>query len=182
MSEIIGNKDIFAIEYSFFDDSKSTEISLFHNCKNIMSYEKNNKTYTTRWNLDEIVIWLKKLVDGLSEDAYPISNIEGTFAAQKDDNARDFDADDDNEFEEYYNQLYQWNLKHRWHTVNTGEIIADIYFQLVGDNVEISWNNKGLESDVIYLSTEGGFYVERNLFTNVVSRFIEAYQSHWKIE
>ena len=181
MSEIIGNKDVFAIGYSFFDDSKSTEIYLFHNCKNILAYEKNNIVYTTRWNLDELVIWLKKFVGELSEDAYPVSNVEGIFASQKDNSARDFDIDDDSEFEAYYTKLYQWNLRHRWHTVNTGEVIADMYFQLVGDKVEVSWNNKGLEPDVKYLSVEGGFYVEKKLFVNVVNQFVEAYQKQWGV-
>lgn len=179
MSNIIGNKLTFAIEYSFFDNSKLTEIGIYHKCKNILAYEKNGIELSTRWNLDELVLWLNDFVKNLSEDKYPVATAKGQFAAQKDDDARIFDSDDDDEFEAYYNKLYQWSLKHRWRTVSTGEIIADVYFQLVGNQVEISWNNRGLEPDVRYQSVEGGFFVEKDTFVSVVNEFIALYQKHW---
>lgn len=44
--------------------------------KDILAYEKKNKTYPTRWNLDKIVEWLEGFVSGISEDSYPVPNDE----------------------------------------------------------------------------------------------------------
>ena len=138
--KLIGDKNQFAIEYSFFDDSHDTEIAMYIDGSNILEFIRNGNQYTTRWDFDELVFWLRKLIDNMVEDPYPVE-CDGEYAAQKDDDAREFDSDDEDEFETYYQRLEDWNLRHRWHTESSGAILADVFFQLVGENVEISWQD-----------------------------------------
>lgn len=120
---------------------------VFINNKNILAYNKNGEIFTTRWNLDELMIWLREFVDNMQEDPYPIE-CDGEYAALKDINAREFDSDDDDVLDEYFEKIYGWNLRHRWHYVSNGAILADVYFQLIGDKVEISWNNQETDEEV----------------------------------
>lgn len=169
----IGDKNEFAIEYSFIDDT-ITEIAMFHNEQNILEFERNGEKLTTRWNLDEIVLWLRNFINNMTEDPYPVETT-GRFAAQKDQTAREFESDNEEEFDTYYDRLDEWNLRHRWHTASLGAIISDLYFQQVGNNVEISWNNADSENDVYFTSIEGGFVIDKSDFINVVDSFLKAY-------
>ena len=103
MAELIGNKKDFAIEYSFIDDA-ITEIAMFHNGLNILEFERDGERLTTRWNLDELVLWLRNFLNDMQEDPYP-AYTAGEFAAQKDQTARDFNTDNEKEFDEYYEKL-----------------------------------------------------------------------------
>ena len=97
----------------------------------------------------------------------------------KDNNAREFDSDNDEEFDAYYDRLYEWNLRHRWHTASSGAILADVYFQLVGDCVEISWNNEDLDEEVEFVQQLGGARVKKETFISVVDSFLKEYANHW---
>ncbi|MBQ6230771.1 MAG: hypothetical protein IJJ74_06595 [Eubacterium sp.] len=174
----IGDKDVFAIEYEFFDAEHITELSVFVNGDNILAFIRDGEEYTTCWNLDDIAEWLRSFIDNMSEDPYPIST-EGKYAAEKDINAREYDTDDDEEFDKYYDALDEWCLRHRWHPYASGGILSDVYFQLVGDNVEISWNNTDMEDYIIYKHKLGGGSVERKIFYNVVDSFLKEYAIHW---
>ena len=90
-----------------------------------------------------MVLWLKDFISNLSEDPYPV-DVAGIYAAEKDDNARNFDSDDEDVFDAYYDKLYEWNERHRWHPASSGAILADVYVQLAGENMEISWDNRKL--------------------------------------
>lgn len=177
---LIGDKQNFGIEYAFLgeNDSHETEISMYVEGKNILAFDRNGEHLTTRWNLDELAEWLRKFIDGMSDDPYPVE-CDGQFAAQKDDNARDFDSDDEAILEAYYEKLYNWNLRHRWHPASSGAILADVYFQLVDNNVEVSWNNEGAEDGVKFLNINGGAKIERNVFYSVVDAFLKEYADHW---
>ena len=169
---------LFTINYTFFDDTKETEISMLVNEKNILGFKRNNQSYTTRWNLDELTFWLRDFLNNMKEDPYPVET-KGEFAANKDVSARDFDSDDEAVFEAYYEKLYDWNLRHRWHPASSGAILADLYFQLVGDYVEISWNNEDSEDGVVFDNTIGGCRIEKELFVSVINDFLNAYAMHW---
>lgn len=123
---VIGNKSTFAVEYSFHEDH-TTEIALFVTNKNILAYNKNGQDLTTRWNLDELVSQLRSFIDTMQPDPYPVE-CDGDYAAVKDINARNFDSDDDDVLDAYYEKLYEWNLRHRWHHASEGAILADVYF------------------------------------------------------
>lgn len=168
----------FVIKYTFIDESHETEISMLVNGDNILSFEKDNKQMTTRWNLDELALWIRDFLDNMKEDPYPVE-IEGEYASIKDINARDFDTDNDDEFDAYYDKLDNWNLRHRWHPASGGGILADLYFQLVGENIEISWNNLDSEEGVKFRYELGGVSVPKTQFISEVDSFLKAYAEHW---
>ena len=170
--------DDFSISYAFFDDSKETELSMFVGGKNILAFKRNGKSYTTRWNLDDLAFWLREFLNNIKEDPYPVET-DGEYAANKDITARDFDCDNEEEFDTYYDKLDAWNLRHRWHTASSGGILSDVYFQLVGENVEISWNNEDAEDDVTFDNIVGGYKVKKELFVSVINDFLKAYALHW---
>ncbi|MBO7452194.1 MAG: hypothetical protein J6U54_17840 [Clostridiales bacterium] len=168
----------FAIAYTFMDDSRETEISMLVNGKNILEYSRNGRIFTTRWDLEELVMWLRNFVDNMKEDPYPI-DVDGEYAAIKDENSRTFDSDDLDEFDAYYDKLDEWNLRHRWHTASAGAILSDVYFQMIGDCVEISWNNKISDKDVRFVNVIGGCRINKDLFVAEVNSFLYAYAMHW---
>ena len=174
----IGNPNEFSVEYEFFDDSHDTEISMYVEGKNILAFERAGEHLTTRWDLDELAEWLRHFIDEMAEDPYPV-DCEGQYAAEKDETARDFDPDDDEEFDAYYDALDEWDWRHRWHPASSGAILADVYFQLVGDNVEISWNNEDAEEGVQFQCQSGGARIPRSTFYTVMDRFLKEYAEHW---
>jgi len=175
---IVGIPSQFAIKYEFYDDSHETEIIMIVNDKNILEYKKNGHSYTTRWNLNELALWLRDFVDNLKEDPYPVET-EGEYAADKDISARVFDSDDEEEFDAYYDKLEDWNERHRWHSASSGAILADLYFQLIGDNVEISWNNEDAEEGVEFTFITGGCIIPVSEFKTVINSFLKEYALHW---
>ena len=176
--KFIGNKSNFAIEYEFIDDTRETELSMFIDCKNILEFRQNEKILTPRWNFEELMLWLRGFIDGMSEEPYPVE-VDGEFAAVKDVNAREFDTDDIEEFDKYYDKLDEWNMKHRWHTAASGAILPDLYFEQKGNTVEISWNNNDLYDGVIFSNILGGARIEKQLFVDVVDKFLKDYAKHW---
>ena len=122
-----------------------------------------------------MVLWLKDFISNLSEDPYPV-DVAGIYAAEKDDNARNFDSDDEDVFDAYYDKLYEWNERHRWHPESSGAILADVYVQLAGENMEISWDNRKLEyEDVEFLETMGGISIPKDDFISIMNEFLKAY-------
>ena len=122
-----------------------------------------------------MVLWLKDFISNLSEDPYPV-DVADIYAAEKDDNARNFDSDDEDVFDAYYDKLYEWNERHRWHPASSGAILADVYVQLAGENMEISWDNRKLEyEDVEFLETMGGISIPKDDFISIMNEFLKAY-------
>lgn len=171
------NYSDFSISYSFFDDCAETELSMLIDGENVLAFEYKGETRTTRWNLDELAFWLRNFLDNMSEDPYPVET-NGHYAAEKDITAREFDSEDDDEFDAYYDRLDDWNLRHRWHTASGGGILADIYFQAVGDAVEVSWNNQDAEEEVRFKNQLGGASVKKEQFVNAIENFLVAYADH----
>lgn len=174
----MSDRALFEIKYSFFDESHETELSMFVNGSNLLAFKRNGREFTTRWNLDELTSWLREFIDNMTEDPYPVE-VEGAFAANKDINAREFDTDDEEEFNAYYDALDDWNLRHRWHPASSGAILADVYFQLVEDYVEISWNNQDSEEGVVFHNLIGGVRIPKDIFYTTVDSFLKEYADHW---
>lgn len=172
-NKIIGDINTFAIGYSFID-ADTTEISMYHNNKNILEFERDGSLFTTRWNIDELAFWLRDFINNMCEDPYPVE-AEGEFAAHKDQSAREYDNEDDAAFDAYYDKLDEWNLRHRWHPASSGAILADLYFQQVGNTVEISWNNLDADDGIRFLDLEGGFAIDKNIFIDVIDTFLKEY-------
>lgn len=175
---IIGNSKQYAIGFAFDDETRETELSIFIDDVNILEFQMDGIKLTTKWNNDELVLWLRNFIDNMCEDPYPVS-AEGQFAAEKDINARDFDSDDDYEFDAYYDLLDEWNNRHRWHPAASGAILADLYFQFIGGKVEISWNNQDCEENVSFTNVLGGCSVDRDVFVSIVEDFLREYAMHW---
>ena len=173
-----GKESGFSIKYHFFEKDHVTEIAMLVNDDNILSFERKGKQLTTRWNLDDLTCWLRNFLDRMKDDPYPV-DVAGAYAAIKDINAREFDSEDENEFDAYYNKLDEWNYKHRWHTASAGGIMADLYFQLVGNYVEISWNNQDPEKGVAFKYILGGIRIPKEVFVSEVNSFLEAYRNYW---
>ena len=174
----ISNNPNFSISYSFFDDTRETELSMNVNGNNILAFNRNGTLLTTRWNLDKLAEWLRYFIDHMATDPYPV-DADGEYAAMKDISARDFDTDDEDTFDAYYDKLDEWNLRHRWHPASSGAILADVYFQLVGDNVEISWNNENADDNVKFQNQLGGVRINKDDFYSTVDAFLKAYATHW---
>ena len=178
MKQVAKKVPIYSITYQFFDKFHVTEISMFIDGKNILAFKQNGELLTTRWNLDELALWMRTFLDNMEEDPYPV-DCEGEFAAQKDDAARHFDSDDDEVFDEYYDRIDEWSMRHRWHIASSGAILADVFFQLVGDKVEVSWDNRGVEENVTFQYESGGVRVPKEEFIEVTDAFLKAYAKHW---
>ena len=174
----ISNGADFSITYRFFDDTRETELSMNVNGVNILEFERNGSILTTRWNLDELAEWLRNFIDHMDEDPYPVET-DGEYAAMKDISARDFDSDDEDEFDAYYDKLDDWNLRHRWHPACAGAILADVYFQLVGEAVEISWNNEDAYDGIKFRNILGGARINKDTFYDTIDDFLKEYAAHW---
>ncbi len=168
----------FSLIYSFFNDTHETEIKMMVNGENILAFRREDQILTTRCNLDELALWLRDFLDHLGEYPYPV-DVNGEYAAIKDINARDFDTEDDDEFDAYYDKLDDWNIRHRWHPASGGSILADLYFQLVEDNIEISLNNQEPEEGVKFRYKLGGVKVEKEQFIEEFNLFLKAYANQW---
>ena len=179
--KLIGNKDYFGISYAFLDDEKDTEIEMYVNGSNILEFKNLGTIRTTRWNLEELAMWLRNFIDNLREDSYPVE-VEGRYAAEKDDNARDFETEDEDEMDKYYDNLQEWYFRHNWHPSSSGAILADVYFQLVGDKVEISWDNRNADEGVEFSYIQGGADIDKEVFVKVVNQFLNDYADHWFVE
>ena len=175
---LIGDKNVFAISYRFFEKARETELEMYVDGKNILAFSRNGQQMTTRWNLDEIAEWLRSFLKGTKQDPYPVET-PGRFAAEKDIQAREYDTDHMAASDAYYDALDAWNLRHRWHTASAGAILADVYFQLVGDAVEISWNNQEADDGVVFEEQIGGAKVPKAVFVRVVDDFLKAYATQW---
>ena len=178
MKRVANDVPVYSIAYRFFDKFHVTEISMYINGKNILAFKQGGELLTTRWNLDELALWLRMFLESMKEDPYPVE-CEGEFAAQKDDVARHFDSDDEDEFDKYYDRIDEWSVRHRWHIASAGAILADVFFQLVGDYVEVSWDNRSVEKNVVFQYESGGVRVSKNEFINVTDEFLKAYADHW---
>ena len=174
---LIGVKDVFAIEYLFNDTTHETELGMYLKGNNVLAFELDGMAHTTYWNLDELALWLREFVDNMDEDSFPVA-AEGEFAAEKDSVARDYDSDNA-DADELFDKLYEWGCRHRWHVAANGAILADVYFQLVGDEVEISWNNTDLEGPAVFATMTGGARVPREVFIEIVNGFLREYAVHW---
>ena len=176
--QIMNDESSFFVVYEFYDKTHETEIKMMVDGDNILSFERDGKQLTTRWNLDELAFWLRDFIDRMQEDPYPVET-DGEYAAIKDISAREFDTDNDEEFDAYYDKLDEWNLRHRWHTASGGAVLADLYFQAIGNSVEISWNNEDAEDGVIFKYKLGGVRVPRKRFVEEVNSFLKAYAEQW---
>ena len=176
-----GSSDAFAIECAMYRDSHETEISMYIEGRNILEFEVNGRKHTACWNFDDLASWLGHFLEHMAEDPYPVA-CSSRYAAGKDVEARDFYSDDESVFDAWYDRLDEWNLRHRLHTASDGAILADVYFELAGDHVEISWNNADADLDpgVKFSELTGWASIDRRFFEETVGSFLSFYAAYWR--
>ena len=175
---IIGSKE-FGFEINKAKDH-DTEFKMFINKKNILEFKFNGESRTTTWNIDDVIIFLhsKVLVFTNDDIKFPIE-IEGTSAAEKANNARDFDTDDEDEFDKYYDALNDWVYDHSWQHECQGGYIADVIFRKVENNIEVSWDNRELYDDVEYTDLTGYKLIDIDTFTKIIIQLFDDYNNMW---
>jgi hypothetical protein len=177
-----GNKEVFAVAYELkespFNECGRNEPSwgvfqMWVNNKSVCTFSVDDKIREYEWDLIFIMEWLCKNKNNiLNETQFPLPS-EGNNAIELYNNSGDFDSDDDDEFDSWFVKRQDWYFKHSWYSNNGGSYLADVFFRRVEDNIEISWDNGGLYSDVKYNNPEGVYYIPVELFQNVVDSFIE---------
>ncbi len=178
---IIGDPSDFAIGYGFLGADRFTVLAMYAQDRNLLGFTNESGHHTTRWAyLDGLVAWLKSLASNMAEDPYPFQ-VEGEFAAQKDDSAREFDTDDLKEFDDYYDQINSWAWDHTWRHESGGAVLADVFFELKNDTVELSWDNRDPGNDLTFDCEFGGARIDAETFKSVVLKFVDAYEKHWGI-
>ena len=189
--KVIGNESEFAIAYAFlprepnisenYPMHQCTEMAMFLKGTNIMGFIRGETSYTVRWQLDEAVEWLDEFARNSRDEAFPFPDVSGSCLAELDYNARFFDTEDEAEFDRYYDVLDDYVWPRSWHHTCDEAVFPAVYFRVLGQNVEVSWDNKDMEEgkDFSFISQTGHALVPLATFRDVVSRFVAAYLKHW---
>ncbi len=174
--------DILKIEFKKISKEKHiSEIYFNVNDDNICQFKFNNETTfkTTRWNLDELVQYFKELPVLLKNDVPFPCDVEGECAAELDNNARNYDFNTEEEFEDYYTRLNEWGYTHSWHHANSGAILADVFFRRLGDNVEISWWSDQEDEEIVFKNKYGFVLIPYAEFVSTINESIASYNDIW---
>lgn len=187
--KVFGNKDDFSIEVGIWVDEEANKdiyntLKMYINGKNILKYERYDKTMTYLWDTFEgIYEWfLQNLEFIVKEDVFPFE-IEGNSAAEKCFNFLQYneifsDSIETDELTENYEKLlvlYQdWKFKHSWFTSRRGSILANVFFRRIKNKIEISWNNYYLfeREKVKFIYLQGFYFVEIDKFLYVIMKFL----------
>lgn len=187
--EVIGDTEQFAIGYAFLPREPNTSENYpMHQCTemamvvagtNLMGFTRDETACTVRWQLDEAVEFLDEFARNSRDEKFPFADVPGCCLAELEYNARDFDTDDDDEFDRYYDALDEYVWPRSWHHTCGEAVFPFIYFRVVGNDVEISWDNRDAPEGVAFDTVAGHALVPLATFRDVVSRFVAAYLGHW---
>lgn len=163
------------------DENHESEIYFIVDEQNICLFKHiEEKRYkTTRWNLDELVLYLRDLPIMLKNDSPFPFDVERECAAELDNNARFFDSDNDEELEKYYICLNDWGYNHSWHHASSGAILADVFFRRVDDDVEISWWSDQEEDEIVFKNKYGFILFPYDDFVDVINKSVYSYNELW---
>ncbi|WP_248922086.1 hypothetical protein [Olsenella intestinalis] len=182
VDHVIGDPSDFAIGYRFIGDDRFTVLSMYARDRNLLGFTEEGEHCTTRWAyLEGLVAWLKSFADNMVNDPYPLE-VEGEFAAQKDDAAREFDSKDMKAFDAYFDLINTWAWNHTWSHESGGAVLSHMYFEYKAGMVELSWDNRDDDSHYVFDCECGGTRVEAKTFRAVVLEFVDAYERHWGIK
>lgn len=188
---VIGNEDAFAIGYAFLPrEPNASENWPLHQCTemtfcvegvNLLGFMRGGELNTLRWQLDEAVEFLDEFARNSREEPFPYPDVPGNTLAELDYNAHDFESDDIEASLNYYEKLDEYVWSRSWHHTCGEAVFPAIYFRVIGQNVEVSWDNKDLEEGegLSFISQTGHALVPLATFRDVVSRFVAAYLKHW---
>lgn len=182
VDHVIGNPSDFAIGYRFIGDDRFTVLSMYARGRNLLGFTEEGEHHTTRWAyLEGLVAWLKSFADNMADDPYPLE-VEGEYAAQKDDAAREFDSNDMEAFDAYYDLINTWAWNHTWSHEGGGAVLSHMFFEYKAGRVELSWDNRDDDPHYIFDCEFGGTRVDAETFKAVVIEFVDAYEKHWGIK
>lgn len=178
----IGDPSDFAIGYRFIGDDRFTVLSMYARGGNLLGFTEEGEHRTTRWAyLEGLVAWLKSFADNMADDPYPLE-VEGEFAAQKDDAAREFDSNDMEAFDAYYDLINTWAWNHTWSHESGGAVLSHMFFEYKAGMVELSWDNRDDDPHYVFDCEFDGTRVDAETFKSVVLEFVDTYEKHWDIK
>lgn len=171
--KIFGDKNNFAIEYSFLSNSNYSTygyISLWINDNNICIYNQN---YQYEGDLYIIVEWFcEKLEFILGYDMFPLP-VKGCTALELVNNANQYDSENMLEFDLWHTAKNRWILNHCWFIARGGSVLPCVYFQRIEEGIEISWDNSfWKKDDIVFESLNGVQTVRFETFSGILSEFL----------
>lgn len=171
-----GKKEIFALEYEMLDKRNSCFEMWVHNIP-ICCFIRNNIIEQYRWDLSYIVEWLNDNISKvLKEDKFPLQ-INADSSIDFYNKSGEFDSDNIDEFDRWFEKRQDWYFCHSWYCNRSGSYLAEVLFRRVGNNIEIEWDNTNLYEEVSFVNPKGLYYVNANLFKQIICEFISNFNA-----
>ncbi len=171
-----GIRKVFAVEYEMID-AISGYFEMWVDNKAVCQYEKNSTEWKYEWNLLYIVEWLSKnLTSILCEVEFPLP-VSANSSIDFLNKSNEFDSDDIDEFERWFEKRQDWYFRHSWYSSRGGSYLADVIFRRVADTIEIEWDNLDLYKEITFINPKGLYYINSNLFEQVIHDFIEDFMA-----
>jgi len=172
-----GNKQELAIEYKIIDEEGYFEFWVDN--KPLCCFYKDGKKQQYKWQLSHIVDWLIENEQYiLAETEFPL-NVNANSSIDFFDKSGEFDSDDIEEFSRWFEKRQDWYFRHSWYSSRAGSFLADVIFRRVGENIEIEWDNTLLYEGIEFINPKGIYYVNKNVFRQVINDFIIDYQNNY---
>lgn len=106
-------------------------------------------------------------------------DVKGDSAIELDINARDYDSNNEDEFDAYYTQLNDWAFSHSWTHARDGLYIPDVMYRKINDTMEISWCGVGIYDGVEFSSPKGSYLINFNLYCSIINKVTKYYKENW---
>lgn len=181
---IFGEKSIFGICYAFREPPWELEgiekdtwgtFELWVKGKNVSEYEKLNHLYNYEWNLNHLIEWIVTNFKCITNDhQFPVP-VVGNNTLELIKQAITFESDNEQEIEEWFSQVQDWEFKHSWFSSRDGSYLPEVFFRKVEHHIEISWDNTltYYKDGVQFSNPRGIKYIELDIFTKVITSFLE---------
>ena len=146
----------------------------------ICCFIKNNTVEQYTWDLSYIAEWLNNnLSNLLKEDEFPLP-IKADSSIDFYQKSGDFDSDDIDEFDRWFEKRQEWYFCHSWYSNRAGSYLAEVFFRRVGNRIEIEWDNTNLYEKVRFVNPKGLYYIDVNLFKQIICEFVSDFFSSGK--
>lgn len=168
---LLGSKDVFAFEYSVLNIEEGI-LKLYAYGNSLCTYVKNNQIYEYRGNIKALAEWFdRNLHTIIKEDKFPL-NVDGSTGIELYNNSSNVDLENEEALFRWYELRQDWYFKHSWYSERDGSYLADLIFRGFNNEIEISWNNTHLYRNVNFLNPRGVVYINKNIFINIITLFI----------
>lgn len=180
MTSIIGNKNKFAIEYTFYsgeDSGRNREswgnLRVWIKDKDICEYTINNEVKKYEWNLINIIEWMcNNLVHVIGFDPFPLP-VQGGDILEIIKVADEYETEEEDEMYLWYNAKNSWIFRHSWFNNRDSSILTNVYFRRVSNDIEIAWDNGFFEEQGInFISPKGIINLPIWEFKEIIFNFI----------